>query len=160
MAEPIRHRKELLTKLFFAHAAAEKAHDIDGILDTLCENPLYEIFPAGLRLQGKPAVRAFYEKVLPALSVNVPSASGIFGDFENSPVEVLWVGTDSIVSRDDFTHVGEDGVVRDFRHMTLMSLSGDLLLGEMIFTTSTGGEVVLGALGEEFLSLPGVSRIV
>ena len=160
MVEPRRHTRELLLKLFFAHAAAEKTLNVDGIMATLCEDPVYEIFPAGLRLQGKPAVREFYEKILPAFTVEVPPASGFFGKLSDSPVEILWIGEESIVSRDDFMLVGKDGTARDFRHLTVVSLSGDLLLGEMMFSTAACAEVMLEALGEEFLTRPGVSRII
>ena len=160
MPENRRHVKELLSKLFFAHAAAEKAKNIDGIMDTLCEEPVYEIFPAGLRLTGRPVVRAFYEKILPAFTVQVPTTSGFFGDFVDSPFEALWIGQDSIVSRDDFTYVDRNGVTRDFRHMTLLTLSGNLLLGEMMFSTSACAEAMIEALGPAFLTQPGVSKIV
>lgn len=53
---------EELKKLVEKHALLENNHDIEGVLATLVDEPLYEIYPARLKLQGKEGVRAFYRE--------------------------------------------------------------------------------------------------
>jgi hypothetical protein len=53
---------EEMKKLVQTHANLEENHDLEGVLATLVENPLYEIFPARLKLEGKENVRAFYRQ--------------------------------------------------------------------------------------------------
>lgn len=51
---------EEMKKLVQKHADLEEKHDIEGVLKTLVENPVYEIYPAGLKLESKENVKAFY----------------------------------------------------------------------------------------------------
>lgn len=44
------------------HADLESKHDLEGVLATLVENPVYEKFPSRLKLEGKGNVRAFYRE--------------------------------------------------------------------------------------------------
>lgn len=53
---------EEMKKLVQKHAALESSHDVEGVLATLVEDPVYEIYPACLKLQGKENVRAFYRE--------------------------------------------------------------------------------------------------
>src|SRR5882762_2947357 len=109
-----RHKRELLLKLSFEHGAAETAGDVERVMATLCENPSYELFPINLRMEGQSAVREFYRRMLsshiPGVGgMRVGEASGNLGDL-SSPIDVLWVGTDSLVTRDDVFLTASDGV--------------------------------------------------
>lgn len=44
------------------HADLELKLDLDGVLATLVENPIYEFHPARLRLEGKENIREFYQE--------------------------------------------------------------------------------------------------
>jgi hypothetical protein len=158
---PVRHSRELLLKLFFAHGAAELACDVEGVMNTLCDNPVYEYFPCGLRVEGRDAVREFYSRVLPRTigSIRIGRNSGNHGDLD-TPDDVLWMGPHSMVTRDDLFVTGNDGVERDIRSIAIFTLAGKRLLGESIYTTAEGGRRMMEMLGEDFLKLPGVSLIV
>jgi hypothetical protein len=44
------------------HAELETKLDIEGVLGTLVDNPVYEFHPARLRLEGKENIRQFYRE--------------------------------------------------------------------------------------------------
>jgi hypothetical protein len=52
----ITEMRELVKK----HADLEMKFDLDGVLGTLVECPVYEFYPARLKLEGKKNVREFY----------------------------------------------------------------------------------------------------
>jgi hypothetical protein len=43
------------------HADLETKLDLEGVLATLIDNPIYEFHPARLRLEGKENIRQFYQ---------------------------------------------------------------------------------------------------
>lgn len=49
-----------MRKLVQKHADLEAKLDLDGVLATLVENPVYEFYPARLKLEGKENIRQFY----------------------------------------------------------------------------------------------------
>lgn len=74
-------------RLWQKHVLAENRRSIEGLLDTLCDEPVYEIMATGETFRGKPAVADFYQNLFEA----VPDA-----DFEL--IEVI---------------VGENGVMEE-----------------------------------------------
>ena len=44
-----------------AHAAAEAVDDIDTVMDTLDDDPLYELQPIGLGFRGREAAKFYYD---------------------------------------------------------------------------------------------------
>ena len=44
-----------------AHAAAEAVDDIDTVMDTLDDDPLYELQPVGLGFRGREAAKFYYD---------------------------------------------------------------------------------------------------
>lgn len=49
-----------MRKLVQKHSDLETNLDLEGVLETLVENPIYEFHPARLRLEGKESIRQFY----------------------------------------------------------------------------------------------------
>lgn len=161
-SEP-RHKRELLLKLSFEHGAAERAGDVERIMATLCGNPKYELFPINYRMEGQTAVREFYRRMLAtqlpgAGSMRIGKASGNLGDLD-SPVDVLWTGTNSMVTRDDVFLTGGDGRERSLRFLSIFTLEGHLLEGEIIFTSAAGAKHMKETLGPDFINVSGVSVI-
>jgi hypothetical protein len=50
-----------LTAVAHAHAAAEAVDDFETVMDTLDDDPLYELQPVGLGFRGRDAARFYYE---------------------------------------------------------------------------------------------------
>jgi predicted ester cyclase len=59
-----------IKRLWVRHSIAEDARDIDGLVATLTDDPLYEIVPTGQRWQGIDGVRAFYTELFAAFPDN------------------------------------------------------------------------------------------
>jgi steroid delta-isomerase-like uncharacterized protein len=59
-----------IKRLWVRHAIAEDARDIEGLLATLTDDPLYEIVPTGRSWQGRDGVRAFYTELFLAFPDN------------------------------------------------------------------------------------------
>lgn len=161
-SEP-RHQRELLLKLSFEHGAAELAGDVERIMRTLCSHPKYELFPINYRMEGQTAVREFYRRILAgnipgAGDMRVGKAAGNLGDLD-SPVDVIWTGSDSLVTRDDVFLKGADGRERSLRFLSIFTLNGRLLEGEIIFTSAAGAEHMRNMLGPDFVDIAGVSVI-
>ena len=53
---------EKMRNLVQKHADLETKLDLEGVLATLVENPIYEFHPARLRLEGKENIREFYRE--------------------------------------------------------------------------------------------------
>lgn len=53
---------ENMKKLVKQHTDAEMANNLNDVMATLVEDPLYEIYPARLKLEGKKNVSAFYSE--------------------------------------------------------------------------------------------------
>lgn len=46
------------------HARLEAEGDLEGVMETLVEDPVYEFWPIGRRARGRAAVRRYYEHLL------------------------------------------------------------------------------------------------
>ena len=75
MSAPIRERLnwqfdaqtyETIRRLWINHSKAEDARDLQGLIDTLAEDCVYEIAPTGQRWEGHAGARAFYTTFLGA----------------------------------------------------------------------------------------------
>jgi predicted ester cyclase len=53
-------------QLWLKHSLAEDQRDLEGLIETLTEDCVYEIFPTGQRWEGHPGARAFYTTFLGA----------------------------------------------------------------------------------------------
>ncbi|WP_336965245.1 nuclear transport factor 2 family protein [Sphingobium aquiterrae] len=160
---PERHREQILLRLFFEHGAAERAGDVDAVMATLCDDPYYELFPLNYRMQGLEAVREFYVRMLGAsapgsATFRITDTSGNLGDLD-APCDVIWIGTDSMVTRDDLCMTGADGRERQLRYLSIFTLKGMKLEGERIYMSAGAAEYILATLGEDFVHIPGVSII-
>ena len=90
--------------------------------------------------------------------MRIGKAAGNLGDLD-SPVDVLWTGTDSLVTRDDVFLKDADGRERSLRFLSIFTLSGRLLEGEIIFTSAAGADHMRSMLGPDFVDVAGVSVV-
>jgi steroid delta-isomerase-like uncharacterized protein len=59
-----------IKRLWVRHSIAEDARDIDALLATLNDRPVYEIVPTGQRWAGTDGVRSFYAELFAAFPDN------------------------------------------------------------------------------------------
>ncbi|HEX8967525.1 MAG TPA: ester cyclase [Chloroflexota bacterium] len=57
---------QAIRRLWIDHSRAEDARDLQGLIDTLTEDCVYEIVPTGQRWEGHAGARAFYTTFLGA----------------------------------------------------------------------------------------------
>lgn len=53
--------RDALVAVAHAHAAAEEAGDLEGTMETLDADPVYELLPMGVALRGRETAREYYE---------------------------------------------------------------------------------------------------
>ena len=65
-----------MRQLVQKHADLETQLDVEGVLDTLIDHPIYEFYPDRLRLEGKENIRQFYrdhfDAFFPLIKSHVP----------------------------------------------------------------------------------------
>jgi predicted ester cyclase len=90
-----------IKRLWIRHSIAEDARDIDGLVGTLNEDPLYEIVPTGQRWIGVDGARTFYKELFVAfpdnrfaLSEIVVGPQGVFEVARLTATNIgAWAGT-------------------------------------------------------------------
>ena len=112
-----------LTAIAHRHAAAEAAGDLEATLATLEPDPVYELYPVGLRMRGEPLARRYYEHFFANV---VPRITGhaLLGEWVNE----LGVLQEYSVS----VRVATDRV-RDFRIVGLLKFGDTALAGERLY---------------------------
>ena len=64
--EPDAESYQVIRRLWIDHSKAEDGRDLQGLIDTLSEDCVYEIIPTGERWEGHAGARAFYTSFLGA----------------------------------------------------------------------------------------------
>jgi predicted ester cyclase len=64
--EPDAATYQTIRRLWIDHSKAEDARNLQGLIDTLAEDCVYEIAPTGQRWEGHAGARAFYTAFLSA----------------------------------------------------------------------------------------------
>ena len=131
---------------FKDHLAGELARDLDATMAPLSEHPVW--LTPSYRLEGREAVRAMYDVLLPLVPAEYVE-------------EMLRAVDDPVV-----THWGESHCVIEYSdayplhrgHVLVVHFEGDRLSGEHAFLT-LGTETIAGLFGDEVERVPGVQRL-
>jgi predicted ester cyclase len=85
-----------IRQLWIAHSKAEDARDLQGLIDTLAEDCVYEIIPTGQRWEGHAGARNFYLGFL-----------GAFPDVHFEMTDIV-IGPQGVIEVADMTgtHIG------------------------------------------------------
>lgn len=82
---------ETIRRLWIRHSIAEDQRDLQGLIDTLSEDCVYELVPTGQRWEGHAGARAFYTGFL-----------GAFPDVRFSLAEIV-IGPQGVMEVADMT---------------------------------------------------------
>jgi hypothetical protein len=118
-----------------AHLAAEGVSDLDGTMATMVEPYFYEVWPSGLRMEGRDNARSYYEFHFSTLRPRMV-ASDIVGEWEND--EGL------VIERD--VHVRDeagDGV-SVHRVLAIIAVDEHGVAGERIYASPAFHRLVFG----------------
>lgn len=80
-------------RLWQKHVLAENRRSIDGLLETLCAEPVYQIMATGETYRGREAVAAFYGDLFEAMPDVMFELTGQFVGEEGVVEESVMVGT-------------------------------------------------------------------
>ncbi len=80
---------QAIRRLWIAHSKAEDARDLQGLIDTLTEDCVYELVPSGQRWEGHDGARGFYTEFLSAF----PDVAFDLTDIVIGPQGVIQVAT-------------------------------------------------------------------
>lgn len=116
------------------HAAMEEKHDLDGVLATLVENPVYEIYPAGLKLEGKDNIRAFYREHFDSFFPLVASSTLI---------NEWWTPEAACMEYD--LCLKEPYSKKSYRILVVLTAHNNLLLGERFYISEELAQIMSGA---------------
>lgn len=148
---------EGILELVRAHVRGEAEQDVDAILATLCDSPHYEIHPAGFILTTRDAIREWYVRMLPLFEELIPhKASATYEQGDRTK----FIGPMGIMTMDYATHRDESGRETEIKSTAFFEPDPEsgLLKGEHIFTNEATTALFLKKLGDDFESVPGVSR--
>ncbi len=126
----VEEMKELVKK----HADLEDKHDLEGTLATLVEDPVYEIYPARLKLQGKENVRAFYRE-------HFDSFFPLIASFQL--INEWWTPETACMEYDLFLKAPYSE--KPYRILVIISAKNNLLLGERFYINEELAQLMSGA---------------
>jgi hypothetical protein len=121
------------------HAAAEAAHDMDGALGTLEGEPVYELFPVGLRMTGMDRARRYYSHYFAEVAPRIINFT-LIGE---------WVNRSGVLQEYDITYRQDDGVTRDFRILGILTFGDAALSGERIYADAEILRIMFAPLWDE-----------
>lgn len=129
---------EQMHELGTRHAQLEADGDLDGVMATLVEDPVYEFWPIGLRARGREAVRRYYEHLI---EVFIPTQRGYRLVDE-------WLSERSLIQEYDIETEGPGGPIRD-RVIGVLWADGELMGGERVWGSEECLRRMVGPLFDE-----------
>lgn len=131
-------RKDIMTivdmkQLVQRHASFEDKHDLEGTLATLVENPVYEIYPARLKLQGKKNVSAFYGE-------HFDSFFPLIASFQL--INEWWAPESACMEYDLFLKTPY--AQKPYRILVILTAKNNLLLGERFYISEELAQIMSG----------------
>lgn len=137
-----------MEELLALHEKAEFDMDLDATMDTLVDNPVYELPALGWRIEGRPAVYETYKRLLPG------------GDERN-----LWADkrvhavSEFELCREAYVYFDTDEGRKTGLYVAIIAFEGDKILGERMYMDSTYAKAMAEILGDDFGDIPGVYRL-
>lgn len=144
--------REEMDAILLEHEIAELEYDIDRTMATLVPNPHYEIATLGLAVDGWDAIYRTYQRLIRqgGEERNIQAVARVIGEARNTLMR------EAHVSFDDDAGNRVTGL-----YMVVMEFDPvhKKILGERMYTDTVFGAFLARTLGEDFATLPGVSRI-
>ncbi|OMC36748.1 hypothetical protein A5740_00300 [Mycobacterium sp. GA-1841] len=140
---------EQMEELLRLHEEAEFNLDLDATMDTLVENPVYELPSLNWYIEGRDAVRELYDRMLRGGEVrNFWADKRTHAVSDSSLIREAWVYFDT-----------DEGVRTTGCYNVVMDFEGDKILGERMFMDAVYSETLAKVLGPDFGDIPGVYRL-
>jgi hypothetical protein len=129
-----------MRKLVQKHADLETKLDLEGVLATLVENPIYEFHPCRLRLQGKENVRQFYQDHFDTFFPLIKS---------HVSINECWDEHSACLEYDLYLKDTHDST-RAYRIMVVLTEINSLLIGERFYVEDELARLMAGPSINQF----------
>jgi hypothetical protein len=144
-----------MIELAMQHELYEFDADVDGIMSTLVDVPVYELYPQAIRISGRDAVRTFYELTMPIV---------LQFDYRKKEVDTREIvcaafSEYQVASEVNAEFEFPDGTTKRIHLMCVGEFSGDLMVGERLYCDHALAGLYDEVLGPGFYDLPGVTKL-
>ncbi len=134
--------REQMAELGTRHSMLEARGELEPLLETLVEDPVYEFHPIGLCVRGGDQVRRFYTQFCERF---LPMRHGY-------ELIAQWVSESSVAQEYDVS-LRVDGRVEQHRVLGVLYASGELLGGERVYASERFIRLMTGELFDELKPL-------
>lgn len=131
-----------MRKLVQKHSDLETNLDLEGVLKTLVENPIYEFHPARLRLEGKENIRQFYRDHFDSFFPLIKS---------HVMINECWDTHSACMEYDLYLKEPHDPG-RAYRIMVVLSEENSLLKGERFYVENELAQLMAGSSFNKFIN--------
>ncbi len=112
-----------LVAVALRHAAAEGAFDLDETMATLEGEPVYELFPIGLRMVGMDMARRYYEHYFANVAPRIVQWALL----------AEWINDLGVLQEYSLTYRRDNGREKTFRILGILTFGEKLLSGERLY---------------------------
>lgn len=130
-----------MRKLVQKHSDLETNLDLEGVLETLVENPVYEFHPARLRLEGKENIRQFYRDHFDSFFPLIKS---------HVMINECWDNHSACMEYDLYLKEPHDPS-KAYRIMVVLSEENSLLIGERFYVENELAQLMAGSSFNKFI---------
>ena len=123
MTEPRGSASPELIQVALRHAESEGAFDLAGTMATLEGEPVYELFPVGLKMVGMDMARRYYVHYFANVAPRIPHWALI----------AEWINETGVMQEYSLTYRYDSGVEKTFRILGLLTFGEKLLSGERLY---------------------------
>lgn len=124
--------------------------DFDGMLEVLVDEPVFEIYPRGVRIVGREAVRERSKRLYPLASQNDTRTA------EAHRITASTAGQDVLIHEFSNVYTFPDGSTRRCYTVAVVPFEGDKIVGERVYSDGHLGRLREQLLGEDFFARPDV----
>ncbi len=151
---PSQQRAQEMLDIDMQYGACFMNRDFDGMEKCLVDSPDFEMQPLGIRIQGMKAYKERSRRLQAAVPAQLDPRTGAQRQFR-----AIAFGKDCMVIEWASDHVLPDGVKKRCYFVAVIDYDGDKIVGERVYTCANAGVLRQNALGPDFASMEGVSKI-
>jgi hypothetical protein len=148
-----------MMELLLEHEQYEVHGDLDGVMSTLVEYPVFELHPQNLRISGTEAVRELYGHLLPRSDGQLAN-SGATNQAPTLKSRITAYADSLLVTEVHEQMTLSVGTTAFMRMLVLVHYEDGKILGERLYADTELAELISSVLGRDFVELPGVTTIV
>jgi len=147
---------ERMAELAMQHEQYEFEQDVDKIMATLVDQPVFEFFPQGFRVEGRDAVRKMYERLVVSILPQLDTRKEV----QTRDIKGFACGESALLAEIEDDFVFPDGSTKRIRMAATVHFDGEAIHGETTYLDADLATVFDSVLWTpDFIALPGVSKV-